>query len=69
MKGELHPFQEPLVRRTSASLCLLSWLWMTAPMSYTMFSGVATPETAMGRYTGGGGIIPFSVEELQHCNI
>ena len=30
------------------TLCLLSRLWMTAPMSYTLFSGVATPDTAMG---------------------
>ena len=53
MFGESHEgwtasFQEPLVRRTSGTLCLLSCLLMTAPMSCTLFSGVATPETAVG---------------------
>ena len=30
------------------TLYLLSCFWMTAPMSHKLFSGVATPETAMG---------------------
>ena len=48
MKGELHPSQGTARKTDSGTLCLLSCLWMTAPMSYTLFSGVATPETAMG---------------------
>ena len=32
------------------TLCLLSCLWMTASMRYTLFSGVATPETALNGY-------------------
>ena len=30
------------------TLCLLPCLWMTAPMIYSLFSGVPTPKTAMG---------------------
>ena len=49
IEGELHPCKN----RSSdglplGTLCPLSYLWMTAPKSYTLFSGVATPETAMG---------------------
>ena len=49
MIGELHPFKN----RSSdgpRTLCLLSCSWMASPMSYTLFSVVATPETAMGMY-------------------
>ena len=38
MKGETASFQEPRIRQTSAStLCLLSCLWTTAPMSRFVF--------------------------------
>ena len=47
-EGRTAYFQDPLVRRTSGTLRLLSCLWMTAPVSYTLFSGVVTPETALG---------------------
>ena len=46
MKGELHPSKN----RSSDGLRHLmpTCSWMTAPMSYFVFFGAATPETAMG---------------------
>ena len=44
------------------TLCLLSCSWMTAPMRYSSFSGVATPETALGiaiYLPRGGGALPY----------
>ena len=47
MKSELHPSKNPARKPDFGTLCLLSCLWMIAPMRYFV-SGVVTPERAMG---------------------
>ena len=48
MKGELHHSKHRSYDGLRHFVGLYSCLWITAPMTYTLFSGVATPETAMG---------------------
>ena len=49
MKGELRPSKnrsrKTRLRHLVPTFCCL---WMTTPISYTLFSGVATPKTAIG---------------------
>ena len=53
MKGELHISFPRTARKTDfGALCLLSCLLMTAPMSYTLFSGVITPFFVLGTWYG-----------------
>ena len=47
MKGECI-LPKTARKKDFGTLCPLSCLWMTASTSYTLFSGVTTPETTMG---------------------